>query len=144
MKNHRKALIHEKTGKRRSRSQSHSRKRRFKHIPEVHLVATSDYISDTELFQVDIKFNTKFDIVTKELTILKPILSASSYRQANEQVRTFLSKLHQELTAGMKPGDMIFCALFHPELHPPIGIKFTRLENFTQQMLENEIMRVCQ
>ena len=52
--------------------------------------------------------------------------------------------MYTEMTYGMDSNDQIFCAIFHPSLDMPIGISFMSLEDFTPQMLENQITRVCQ
>ena len=48
------------------------------------------------------------------------------------------------MTHGMDTDDQIFSAIFHPTLDMPIGISFMSLEDFTPQMLENQIARVSQ
>ena len=48
------------------------------------------------------------------------------------------------MTRGMDSDDQICTAIFHPSLDIPISIGFMSVEDFTPQLLENEIVKVCQ
>ena len=92
-----------------------------------------------------ISYNEKFTIVTKNIRIAEDLqLAKASISQVSKKIAQFIKDLHSELVFGMEASDQIFCAIFHPELDIPIGIRFMPREDFTEALLESEIIKVFQ
>ena len=103
-----------------------------------------EFRSGTKLFNVEILYNEKFSIVTKNIKIAEDLhLSKASITQVSKKITQFIRDLHSELIYGIAQSDQIFCAIFHPELDIPIGIRFMPRVDFTEQLLQNEIIKVC-
>ena len=107
--------------------------------------AIDRFSARSTLFNVEISHNEKFTIVNKTLTLAQDIdMKNTSFVQVTKKVSEFINEIYLEMTNGMDSEDQIFCAIFHPTLDIPIGISFMSLNDFTTQMLENQIVRVCQ
>ena len=103
------------------------------------------FTSSSSIFDVEISHNDKFTIVNKKLKLAAGFdLKGASFLKITKKISQFIQDMFTEMTHGMDSDDQIFCALFHPSLDMPIGISFMTLEDFTPQMLENQISRVCQ
>ena len=71
-------------------------------------------------------------------------MKEASFIEINKKITKFINDLYLEMTHNMDPDDQICTAIFHPSLDIPISIGFMNLEDFTPQLLENEISKVCQ
>ena len=99
----------------------------------------------SSLFKTTISYNDKFSIVSKNIRIADNLnLKEDSFIEINKKITKFINDMYLEMTHNMDPDDQICTAIFHPSLDIPISIGFMNLEDFTPQLLENEITKVCQ
>ena len=107
-------------------------------------VPTRSYRTGSPLFKVEISFNEKFLIVGKAIRLAQVNTRAKNFLEANRFINDFIKNLHAEIVAGASETDKIFCSIHHPALDIPIGIRYMLRDEFTPELLADEIMTVCQ